>query len=344
MCRSSTAGCDPAENCTGTSATCPADVNNCSCTRDEDCPDDGNTCNGEEYCNTSVWDCDRRNVPADGTVCGTSPRSICLSETCQASVCGDAFPDTGGGEECDDGNDVSGDGCEDDCTYSCHSDNECADSYGCTTDRCDPVLHRCTNTIKSSGTVCRMAIGDCDAVETCDGTNPACPADAYLPSSTMCRPASGECDVAEYCTGTSSGCPADTGLTYAYETPDAATASSATAAHPSSHAADGLVDTFWRSSSSTPPQWIRFDLGTVKCINGIRAVFRSSYLPIIMNIQVSDDASTWTTVVTGWTASSSGSWLSMPFTATTGRYLRLYQTSFVDSGNCNEIEIRTASP
>jgi len=54
----------------------------------------------------------------------------------------DAPPDCGNGivespEECDDGgNGDEGDGCRNDCTFSCHADEECADDHACTLDAC----------------------------------------------------------------------------------------------------------------------------------------------------------------------------------------------------------------
>jgi hypothetical protein len=57
--------------------------------------------------------------------------------------------------------------------------------------------------------VCRPGTGVCDAPETCDGTNLACPSDELAPATTTCRAAAGECDQAETCTGASSDCPAD---------------------------------------------------------------------------------------------------------------------------------------
>lgn len=59
------------------------------------------------------------------------------------------------------------------------------------------------------GTVCRAAAGSCDVAETCNGTSSACPSDGFSPGSTVCRPAAGVCDVAESCTGLSGACPAD---------------------------------------------------------------------------------------------------------------------------------------
>jgi hypothetical protein len=48
----------------------------------------------------------------------------------------------------------------------------------------------------------------CDVAEACDGTNKACPADAFQ-SGNVCRSATGVCDVAETCSGLAAGCPAD---------------------------------------------------------------------------------------------------------------------------------------
>jgi hypothetical protein len=51
--------------------------------------------------------------------------------------------------------------------------------------------------------------GPCDVVETCDGANTACPADAFEPSSLECRATAGFCDIAENCTGSAAACPPD---------------------------------------------------------------------------------------------------------------------------------------
>jgi len=343
-CRASTLPCDPAEFCTGSAAACPADVSNCSCTGDGDCPDDGNLCNGEEYCNTTAGECQHRNPPAQGTVCGTSPRRICLGGLCQTSICGDSYTDPALGEECDDGNTVNGDGCDNDCTYSCHGDSECTDSYVCTTDRCDLVLHRCSNTIKSSTEVCRLAAGACDLVENCDGVNPTCPADAFRPSTYLCRPEAFECDEPEYCTGSSATCPADRGKEYSLQGPDNADSSSRQASHWPRDAIDGNVSSYWCAGSHSEPQWIYFDLGSVRCISGIRLFFRASEVPMTMDIQVSDTPSGWTTVVPGWVATTGGTWLEVLFDeAVTGRYVRLYVTSAIGYAHCNEAMVFEAA-
>lgn len=66
----------------------------------------------------------------DGTPCGLG--KICLDGTCRTSICGDGYVDALLGEECDDGDLVEGDGCEIDCTFSCHTDEDCDDGTVCT--------------------------------------------------------------------------------------------------------------------------------------------------------------------------------------------------------------------
>ncbi len=61
----------------------------------------------------------------------------------------------------------------------------------------------------TSATVCRMAAGTCDQVETCDGVSDSCPTDRFVSSGTPCRPVAGLCDVAESCSGMAAACPAD---------------------------------------------------------------------------------------------------------------------------------------
>jgi cysteine-rich repeat protein len=207
MCRAATRTCDPAENCTGDGPTCPDDEYNCACSSDADCPDDGNPCNGIESCNISSGECVRSSPPGDGTMCQSSPRKICLDGLCVFSMCGDGFLDPGNSEECDDGNGIPYDGCEDDCTYSCHSHAECNDFKICTTDTCNPSSHMCEYAMAPHSTMCRASAGDCDVVEYCTGTTAVCPVDSYLPAGEACGPAGTICQGQAFCTGLSPDCP-----------------------------------------------------------------------------------------------------------------------------------------
>lgn len=111
---------------------------------------------------------------SDGLGCAT--HDDCQSGFCVDGVC------------C---NDACGGGTASDCQV-CNATN----SRGI----CTPIV---------AGSTCRAATDICDIAEVCDGSNTACPADAFMSSSTICRTKSGTCDIAERCTGTSAACPSD---------------------------------------------------------------------------------------------------------------------------------------
>jgi len=100
-----------------------------SCTADAEC-DDTEACNGTETCVDNA--CAVGTMLADGTTCGMS--RACRSAVCAPVSCGDAVVDVG--EQCDDGNVVERDGCDNDCTFSCVADTDCDDGNGCTRDTC----------------------------------------------------------------------------------------------------------------------------------------------------------------------------------------------------------------
>ncbi len=68
---------------------------------------------------------------ADGFDCSTSgmPDHVCVDFRCVPRGCGDTFVEAP--EACDDGNDVSNDGCEADCTLTCIDDDDCDDGDIC---------------------------------------------------------------------------------------------------------------------------------------------------------------------------------------------------------------------
>jgi len=129
---------------------------------------------------------------------------------CQESICGDGYTDshTTVNEECDDGNDVSGDGCEPEtCQYSCHEDHECDDELPCSINSCSGTSHACTTSFLDSTVVCRHARGVCDRTEYCDGLSAACPEDELAPTGSICQDtpecsSPGVCDENGSCVGT----------------------------------------------------------------------------------------------------------------------------------------------
>ena len=211
VCRASLGDCDPAETCTGTSSSCPADVRTPFGTF---CSPDSNPCT-LDFC--------------DGTSAACTHPAGYAGVTCRAST-GECDPEevcTGTSVTCpDDARSPGGTSCT-------------ADSNPCTLDECDGSSALCQHPAGNSGSVCRPTTGECDPAEVCTGTSSTCPADVRSPDGTACTPDSnpctldqcdgssaacqhpagnpgtvcrasaGECDVAESCTGSNVACPAD---------------------------------------------------------------------------------------------------------------------------------------
>ena len=78
-------------------------------------------------------------------------------------------------------------------------------------------------------------------------------------------------------------------------------------------------------------------------MDGIRVYFFDECPPMTMNIEVSDDASTWTAVRSAWHVTLGGEWITESFPEVAGRYLRLYETaSSCGECQCSEIEIHVS--
>lgn len=128
------------------------------CVIDVNCSDD-DACNGEEVC--ADHKCTAGTALADGDSCGTG--KLCRNGACTDSVCGDQFV-TAPDEECDDGNSVDGDGC-DNCKFSCVSTDatrNCTPADACEGQgTCNDTTHVC-------------AAGTPQADNTSCGTNSYC--------------------------------------------------------------------------------------------------------------------------------------------------------------------------
>ena len=206
------------------------------CTGNADCEDD-EPCNGQETCDDDGF-C-RPGTPLDDeTPCSTPdvPNGICRAGACVAGRCGNAVLEPG--EECDDGNSVSGDGCEGDCTFSCHVSPDCDDGNVCTdeecveggngqictttfnTSPCDDGLFCTVNDVCDGAGLCAGSGNPCDdsidcTTDNCDEDTDSCPdpapQDAICPSGQYCVPG---------CAGNSSGCMAiPSGLNLSCTTP-----------------------------------------------------------------------------------------------------------------------------
>jgi RHS repeat-associated protein len=244
VCRPATSGgCDVAETCTGTSASCPADGFAAPGTS---CRVAAGECDLAEVCPGNSPNCPGDSKKPVNTPC-TDDGLVCTTDLCDGSnvLCQHAAGNAGtvcrtAAGECDAPEACTGS------STACPTDlkkpvnTACTDDgLACTTDLCDGTNVACQHTAGNAGTVCRTAVGECDAVETCTGSSTACPADAKKPSGTactddglvcttdlcdgtnvacqhapgnagtVCRAAAGACDVAEACDGASASCPAD---------------------------------------------------------------------------------------------------------------------------------------
>jgi beta-glucosidase len=102
-----------------------------------------------------------------------------------------------------------------------------------------------------------------------------------------------------------------------------ATASSTEyAAYPASSAVDGNTGTRW-SSAFSDPQWIQVDLGSAQQVCGVDLSWEAAYASAYQ-IQVSSDASTWTSVSSTTTGTGGTQTLTV---SGTGRYVRVYGTA-----------------
>ncbi|MBN1772592.1 MAG: DUF4215 domain-containing protein [Deltaproteobacteria bacterium] len=141
----------------------PADIEVC---------DDGNATAGDG-CEA---DCRYSPLCGNGTV---DPPEVCDDGdfevtddciACQAARCGDGLLRTNPAnpadlEQCDDGNAISGDGCDADCTYTCVADDECPDLDPCLFEFCDPSFHVCASIPEYDGIECGGDI--CSGFGTC---------------------------------------------------------------------------------------------------------------------------------------------------------------------------------
>ncbi len=170
----------------GSSSTCSeegCDVADASSDVPECVPTCTGTC-GSDGCGGSCGSCGGSSVCNDGSCCQPASCQALDAQCGQVSAgcgmtinCGSC--DQGGqcsnhqclygcgdgvlveGEQCDDGNQEGGDGCEADCSFSCEADADCVDGDICSIETCNPVTHRCDSASLAEGSAC--GAGSCSA-------------------------------------------------------------------------------------------------------------------------------------------------------------------------------------
>ena len=175
--------CDPPDG-KGCTKTCLFTCLSTDATRDCRATD---PCAAPEACNDSSHLC-AATAPAakDLTACGTG--RACVKGACTDKYCSNRQVDTG--EKCDDGNRIVGDGCDNDCQFSCDpadTTRDCKQHNECIIDGTCGAAHKCSAfTPKAAGAACgnkqNCLQGNCIApkcgdgilaagIETCDDGN-----------------------------------------------------------------------------------------------------------------------------------------------------------------------------
>lgn len=134
--------------------------------------------------------------------------------------------------------------------------------------------------------------------------------------------------------------------TYASATPTNAQASSVLSGNfDAAKAIDSNPETRWMGNNSSGyPQWIYFDLGAKKCVNGLDINVFNFTTPLTMDVQTSDDGQNWITVAGNWQVTQEHVSVNKPFSETHTRYVRLYQTAgpVGTSGTVSEVSVNSA--
>ena len=149
VCRKSDGACDIAENCTGSSADCPADAKSTGQCR----PADG-VCDVAEYCNGVADNCPADSFKNDTAVCRTSAGDCDIADYCTGSSA--------------------------DCPADAKSTAKCRDSDGVcdVAEYCNGVADDCPEDgFENEEKVCRAAVDGCDEEEKCTGSSADCPED-----------------------------------------------------------------------------------------------------------------------------------------------------------------------
>jgi len=169
VCRPAAGDCDVTEFCDGVGKDCPQ--NQCEGVGTA-CPDDGNECTNDAcdgFCH-----CTHPPKP-DQTAC-SSDGNVCTKDVCKGGMCLH-LPEP--------------------VTMACG--NPTAKGVCDNPDHCDG-MGGCVEDLKPPGTICRLAVNECDLTEVCTGTSPACPLDGCKPAGSLC-PDDGDICTDDKCDG-----------------------------------------------------------------------------------------------------------------------------------------------
>ena len=116
------------------------------------------------------------------------------------------------------------------------------------------------------------------------------------------------------------------------------TASATTGAFVAGNTVDGNLSTRWAGNGEGV--WIRYDLGQLKMIDYVKAAwFQGTTRTYTFDLQVSTDATTWTTVLAGAKNTTTNALETYDFTDTYGRYVRLVGHRNTVDGYMNVTEL-----
>lgn len=220
LCRAGAPGsCDVAEQCTGTSASCPDDG---VAPQGMECRAAEGECDQAEVCDGTSSACPTDGVREAGTVCSTTVRGACdLPDTCDgtAKTCQPVLVDAGTVCRPKEGPCDTAEACNG-ATAECPPDQVLPSDVLCRPaepgapcglpEYCPGNAKLCPDDQHAVGTVCRAANGICDAADLCDGTSAYCGNDTVKPATEVCRPSTDLCDEVDFCDGAAKECGADT--------------------------------------------------------------------------------------------------------------------------------------
>ena len=132
---------------------------------------------------------------------------------------------------------------------------------------------------------------------------------------------------------------------YALASPLTALASDAASGSAANNAIDGDTETQWLGNDSAPyPKWIYFDLGSEKCVNSLDLYFATASVSTVLDIQISNDAETWTTLTQDLEILVGDAYSTSNVEESTARYVRIHQTAGPENvfGSLSEIKVSSA--